>query len=90
MEEKDKHPRYVVGYYGSFKELAQAIGNMSYDQIATFIGELVSDLEAQADADLTVRGRKKLSKELYEAAECLKKAQIKINSAWNICKPYMT
>ncbi len=88
MEER-RHPKEVVGYNGSLKDLAQAIGAMSYDQVAVFIGELALDIKTQAEADLTLRKRKKLAKELFEAANLLSQAQTKINSAWDICEPYM-
>lgn len=88
MKER-RHPKEVVGYDGSLKDLAQAIGQMSYDQVAVFIGELALDIKTQAEADLTLRKRKKLAKELFEAVDLLSQAQAKINSAWDICKPYM-
>lgn len=88
MEEK-KHPRNVVGYDGSLKDLAQVIGQMSYDQVAVFIGELALDIKTQAEADLTLRKRKKLAKELFETADLLSQAQTKMNAAWDVCRPYM-
>ncbi len=88
-EENNKHPRQVVGYDGSLKELAQAVGHMSYDQVVVFIEEFSSDIKAQADADLTIRGRKKLFQELSEVAKHLDKAKTKMDSVWGICEPYM-
>ncbi|MGE5426060.1 MAG: hypothetical protein ACM3PZ_03230 [Bacillota bacterium] len=89
MEDPSKHPRHIQGYEGSFKDLASAIGKMTFDQVGTFLGELAKDIESQAEADLNKRGRKRLAKELFEAAENVKKVQANILSAWKICEPYM-
>ena len=46
-----KHPENVEGYDGTLKDLATAIGNMSYDQVALFIQALSDDILRQAHAD---------------------------------------
>lgn len=51
-----KHPRNVEGYNGSLEELAKAIGNMSYDQVAIFLEKLAEDLNNQAEADKKEKG----------------------------------
>lgn len=82
------HPRCVVGFVGSLDELAKSVGNMTYDQTASFVEKLADDFRRQADADLA-GGRKKLASELYAVADKLYEARDRINSAWKICKPYM-
>ncbi|MEI7620725.1 MAG: hypothetical protein WCJ57_04125, partial [Candidatus Falkowbacteria bacterium] len=65
MENSTKHPSEVAGYDGSLDQLAQAIGNMTYDQVALFLNLLSQDIKRQADAD-SDRGREKLSKALCD------------------------
>lgn len=84
-----KHPKNVKGFEGSLEKLAKSIGNMAYDEVANFIGELADDLKRQADSDLA-KGRRKLAYELYVAADELYDAKKRMESAWEICKPYMT
>ncbi|MDP3990390.1 MAG: hypothetical protein Q8Q01_04250 [archaeon] len=83
-----RHPRYVEGFEGSLEQLANAVGNMTYDQTASFIEKLADDIKRQADAD-SARGRIKLASELYATAERLYKAKETMVLAWEICKPYM-
>ena len=83
-----KHPSHVEGYEGTLEELANAVGNMTYDQTATFIENLAEDINRQADADLK-RGRIKLANELYNTAEKLYQAKEEMDKAWEICLPYM-
>ncbi len=82
------HPRTVKGYEGSLEQLVQAVGNMTYDQVAFFIDKFADDLKRQADADNS-RGKIKLANELYAAAEKMYEARDKMGRAWEICKPYM-
>ncbi len=82
------HPRTVKGYEGSLEQLVHAVGNMTYDQVASFIEKLADDFKRQADADKN-RGRIKLAKELYAAAEKMYEARDKMHLAWKICEPYM-
>ena len=83
-----KHPTHVEHYAGSLEELAKAIGNMTYDQTASFIEKLANDIHRQADAD-SKKGRIKLASELYLTADKLYQARTKMYDAWNICEPYM-
>ena len=83
-----KHPENVEGYDGTLKDLATAIGNMSYDQVALFIQALSDDILRQAHADLG-RGRSKLAESLYATAESLNKAKEEMDKVWEICEPYM-
>jgi len=89
VENVNKHPKFVKGYSGSLLELAQAMGKMSYDQLAVLVDALAKDLATQAQADLELRGRKKLAKNLIAAADHLNKAKASIDLAWQICEPYM-
>ncbi len=83
-----KHPKKVKGFEGSLEELAESIGNMVYDQTASFIEKLADNIKKQADADLS-KCMTKLASELYFTADELYKARDKMNSAWKICKPYL-
>lgn len=94
--EKGKHPDKVAGYEGSFEELAQAIGKMSYDKVADFINELAKELGRQGDADSKrqsitnpAKTRTLLAKHLILASENLLAAKKQIDRAWRICQPYM-
>ena len=82
------HPRNVEGYEGSLDQLAQSIGNMTYDQVALFIEKLADDMKRQADAD-KARGRSKLATELYATANELYQARDRMGLAWKVCEPYM-
>lgn len=83
-----KHPRNIEGFEGSLDQLAKSIGNMTYDQTASFIEKLSDDIRRQADADLA-RGRINLASELYATANELYRARDKMDLAWKICEPYM-
>lgn len=82
------HPKTVKDYNGTLEELAQAIGNMTYDQTAVFLEKLAADLKRQSDAD-AARGRPQLAAKLYGAAESLYAAREDMAAAWKICAPYM-
>lgn len=84
-----KHPRDIEGYEGSLAQLAKDVGNMQYDQTASFIEELADDITRQADADLG-RGNSKLADKLYATANKLYEARDEMTKAWKICEPYMT
>lgn len=83
-----KHPKTVEGYSGSLEQLAFAVGNMSYDQTASFIEKLADDLKRQANAD-EKRGRKRLASKLHAAANELYQARDEMLLTWKICEPYM-
>jgi len=83
-----KHPTYIVGYTGSIDELAQAIGNTTYDISVAFLEKLADDYHRQAQAD-EARGRVRLATQLYATAEKLYEAKSAMQKAWTICKPYM-
>ncbi len=83
-----KHPKTLEGISLSLETLASSIGHLSYDQTSVFIKALADDIQKQADAD-AVKGREKLSTELYATAKRLYEAKEKMDLAWEICKPYM-
>lgn len=83
-----KHPKKVEGFDGSLEQLAQAIGNMTYDQTASFIEKLADNIKRQADAD-SAKERKKLAEKLYSTANKLYEAKNEMYKAWKICEPYM-
>ncbi len=75
--ECSKHPREVLGYKGTIDELAQDITNTSEEDLVKFLDKLGNDLLRQSNADRE-RGRKKLSTELYNAANCLYKVRMEL------------
>ena len=83
-----KHPNYVPKYEKKLEELAFNVGNMSYDQTASFIELLAKDFIRQADSDQE-KGRTKLSTQLYLAADKLYEVRKNIVGAWKISEPYM-
>ena len=83
-----KHLRYIEGYSGTLEELAQAIGNMTYDETACFIEKFANDIKRQADKDLANK-KPQLASQLYAAANNMYKAKKELDIAWNICKKYM-
>ena len=84
-----KHNKQVEGVNLSLEELANSIGLLSYDSTRDFLKYLANNLKEQADADLNIRHRKKLAKELYSAAEKIQGAYLDMDKAWKICEPYM-
>jgi len=96
MENKSKHPNHVIGWSGTHKELAIAIGNMSYDEMAIFADEFAAEIKRQGESDALrpsekdpEKKREQLSSALLEAAVYFKKGQQKISHAWKISAPYM-
>jgi hypothetical protein len=83
-----KHPRTVIGYNESLENLAKAIGDMTYDQVAELIGLLADDLKKQSESDFK-RNRFKLSKSVLNATDKLYAAKQDILLAWKICEPFM-
>ena len=83
-----RHPVRPKTYPGTLADLATDIGDLRYDALARFL-ELLSDKilgDAENDAN---RGRMKLAASLRSCAEQLEKACCDIESAWDICKPFM-
>ena len=85
---RKKHPNYVVGWDGNIQQLAQSIGNMSYDKVAEFLDKLYHNIVKQAESDYKNK-RYKLSFELYKTAAAIAEASNSMQKAWEICKPFM-
>jgi hypothetical protein len=82
------HHKTHIDYKNGLQDLVNDIGDLRYDALETFI-ELFSEKIAH-DAILDQkRGRTKLANELIYTAQALKGAQIHMNKAWNISKPFM-
>ncbi len=88
MTQISRHPRHVAGWNGTLEELAQAVGNMTYDQTAEFLNLLSEDLKKQAQGDQE-KGRSKLSGFLRKTANEHEYATNPMNQAWQVCKLYM-
>ena len=82
------HPDHVVGWNGTFEELADSIGNMRYEQVAIFLSKLGSNIMKQGNAD-NGRKRFKLRDKLYETANNLHASSDSMRDAWEICEPFM-
>jgi len=85
---KYKHTQKIKSIDISNKELANEIGDLYYDSLSNFLKELSIKLKSDANADYN-RGRKKLAKSLYEASNYINLASKEIDTAWDICKPYV-
>jgi len=83
---KYRHPKQLDGV--DLKELAQKLGNLTYDSLGHFLYHLAVDIERQGSGD-ALRGREKLASELFSAGEALHKARVDIEKAWDICEPFM-
>jgi hypothetical protein len=83
-----QHPDHVIGWNGTMDELVQAVGNMRYDTLADFIYKLSVNVKEQSMADLE-RGRPRLAEQLLRTSNKLFGADVYMNEAWKICKPYM-
>lgn len=83
------HKRDIEHYEGHLDELAQDIGRLTYDQLATFLGYLARELSDQSEADKG-RGRPRLSREIGEASGFISMAIPHVDAAWQLSSPHMT
>jgi hypothetical protein len=83
-----KHPNKIEKYPGSLAELAKELGNLKYNSLAKFLKEIGDDLINQAKTDRE-KGRLQLASHLEASAQKIYEARDRINSAWDICEPYM-
>ena len=83
-----KHETHLTTYKGSFEELAQELGDLTYDSLADFLSCLSEKLAKDAVAD-EGRNRVKLANCLRNASENLQVASSEIEKAWDICEPFM-
>ena len=84
----ERHPSYLKVYGGSSRRLAKRLGNLRYDSLSRVIGDLAEDLNEQAVADKR-KDRPQLAGRLEETVKHLQQAQLSLEEAWRICKPYM-
>jgi hypothetical protein len=83
-----QHANYVERYPGTHAELADELGNLRYDALATFLSALAAKLEVDSLQD-AARGRKKLAAALHAASVEVADAAGAITKAWEICEPHM-
>lgn len=82
------HKETIEKYPGDLKTLATELGDLRYDALAIFLQALSVKLkeDGKKDAD---RKRKKLATYLQNTADLLNDSAEEIQSAWEICEPYM-
>jgi hypothetical protein len=82
------HKTTIKNYPGTFAELATEVGDLRYDALAEYLEHLSRKIEADGDTN-TVHGRRKLARELHDAATKIHQAREAIDRAWVICAPYL-
>lgn len=82
-----KHKKEVAGI-SDMKVLAEIIGDLHYETFAIFLERLSEKLYMDSAKD-SAHGRIKLAKVLDTAADNIYWAQIEIEQAWEISKPFM-
>ena len=82
------HHEKPKNYPNSLQDLAEEIGDLRYDSLALFLDFLSEKMKKDAEKDLA-SNRVKLAKNLFATAEKLHEAKIEIDTAWEICEPYM-
>lgn len=88
MSNKKIHPTEVVGWDGSFEELAKVILDMRYDKLAEFFQHFEDRLQTCAVAD-RVRIRPQLASMQDEALCDVGNLQKKFSEMFDLCKPHM-
>jgi hypothetical protein len=84
------HPRQVgVAGIDNMKILAEMIGDLHYETLAELLDKLTDKIFLDAAKDRAA-GRLNLAKSLENCAGDLGCAQIWMESAWQISKPFMT
>ena len=68
--------------------MAKSVENLRYDALAEFLGNLGNLLYARSLRDNRA-GKKQLARALAKADNNITDAQLDIDKAWKICKPYM-
>jgi len=90
---QESHPNdldHVVGFDGSFEDLAKSIGIMRYDLVADFIDELVQEIDLLADLYIDPQSsQQKTYDALSGVKESLHLASNWIERAWVTSEPYM-
>jgi hypothetical protein len=81
------HADHVERYPGTLAELADELGDLRYDALATFLSALAAKLEGDSLQD-AARGRKRLAAALHAASVDVSDAASAIANAWVICEPH--
>ncbi len=68
--------------------MAESIGNIGYNETASFIEKLANDIKNQTNGDLA-KGRKELASKLYVIAGKFYEAKEQMDLVWKICKFYI-
>jgi hypothetical protein len=76
-------------YPGDLAALAEEIGNLKYDSLAEFLRLLSAKIDGDAAKD-QARGRVRLAAALRSAAGRIGSAEVPIERAWKISRPFMT
>ncbi len=82
------HRETIDGYSGTLAELADELGDLRYDALASFLRSLAAKLESDGNADAG-RGRPKLAALLHGAAAGIRDAASEVDRAWGICARHM-
>lgn len=87
--EKDcsKHKKGLFGH-SDMKEVAEAIGDLHYEVLATLLLRLSSKLQMDRLKD-RADGKIKLAEQLEKAAGDIFQSHFRILKAWEISKPFM-
>ena len=88
MKKQTKHTQWIAQSDLSPNELADKMGDLYYDALADYLRLLAAKIEQDGAKDRD-RGRVKLATSLKAASDHLQKAADEIDTAWEICKPYL-
>jgi hypothetical protein len=82
------HREDIERYPGTLAQLANDVGDLRYDALASFLRSLAEKLQTDGAADAQ-RGRAKLAAALRKSAGSIKEAESEIERAWSICARFM-
>jgi hypothetical protein len=80
------HAKTIKGY-SSLSQLAEEIGNLRYDKLTEFLGDLAAKIHKDSQADKG-RGRPKLAELLAATSKELTDATIQASLVWHLVLPY--
>ncbi len=83
------HRSTVENYPGDLASLAEEVGSLKYDALAEFLRLLSAKIDGDAAKD-QARGRVQLAAALRSAAGRIGSAEVPVERAWKISKPFMT
>ncbi len=87
MDNCSKHRKDILGE-SDMKVLAEMIGDLHYEALASLFKELGKKLQQDSRNDWKNK-KTQLSNRLKIASNCLKGAYVVITEAWQISKPFM-